>query len=128
MEWSKYVLSVMVGGCLLVLYGKKGTGRNKWLFGAGTGTSLMAMELAVEYMLNKAAWEMALSIMKGGAIFSVIVLLGYVREWFGSGASGPAVDEGIPGKLSAVIKEFLHDAAAGGRPGPGGTAPAASTC
>lgn len=54
MEWSKYVLSVMVGGCLLVLYGKKGTGRNKWLFGAGTGTSLMAMELAVEYMLNKA--------------------------------------------------------------------------
>ena len=44
MEWSKYVLSVMVGGCLLVLYGKKGTGRNKWLFGAGTGTSLMAME------------------------------------------------------------------------------------
>ena len=80
MEWSKYVLSVMVGGCLLVLYGKKGTGRNKWLFGAGTGTSLIAMELAVEYMLNKAAWEMALSIMKGGAIFSVIVLLGYVRE------------------------------------------------
>ena len=59
MEWSKYVLSVMVGGCLLVLYGKKGTGRNKWLFGAGTGTSLMTMELAVEYMLNKAAWEMA---------------------------------------------------------------------
>lgn len=138
MEWSKYVLSVMVGGCLLVLYGKKSTGRNKWLFGAGTGTSLMAMELAVEYMLNKAAWEMALSIMKGEAIFSVIVLLGYVREWFGSGrnlaggegtaASGPAVDEGIPGKLSAVIKELLHDAAAGGRPGPGGTAPAASAC
>lgn len=37
MEWSKYVLSVMVGGCLLVLYGKKGTGRNKWLFGAEPG-------------------------------------------------------------------------------------------
>lgn len=53
MEWSKYVLSVMVGGCLLVLYGKKGTGRNKWLFGAGTGTSLMAMELAVEYMAEQ---------------------------------------------------------------------------
>ena len=120
----------MVGGCLLVLYGKKGTGRNKWLFGAGTGTSLMAMELAVEYMLNKAAWEMALSIMKGGAIFSVSV----VRKWEkpaggeGTAASGPAVDEGIPGKLSAVIKELLHDAAAGGRPGPGGTAPAASAC
>ena len=93
MEWSKYVLSVMVGGCLLVLYGKKGTGRNKWLFGAGTGTSLMAMELAVEYMLNKAAWEMALSIMKGGAIFSVIVLLGYVREWFGSGRNLPEEKE-----------------------------------
>ena len=83
----------MVGGCLLVLYGKKGTGRNKWLFGAGTGTSLMAMELAVEYMLNKAAWEMALSIMKGGAIFSVIVLLGYVREWFGSGRDLPEEKE-----------------------------------
>ena len=83
----------MVGGCLLVLYGKKGTGRNKWLFGAGTGTSLMAMELAVEYMLNKAAWEMALSIMKGGAIFSVIVLLGYVREWFGSGRNLPEEKE-----------------------------------
>lgn len=81
MEWSKYVLSVMVGGCLLVLYGKKGTGRNKWILGAGTGTSLMAMELVVEYMLNKAAWEMALSIMKGGAVFSAIVLLGYLREW-----------------------------------------------
>ena len=93
MEWSKYVLSVMVGGCLLVLYGKKGTGRNKWLFGAGTGTSLMAMELAVEYMLNKAAWEMALSIMKGGAIFSVIVLLGYVREWFGRGRNLPEETE-----------------------------------
>ena len=93
MEWSKYVLSVMVGGCLLVLYGKKSTGRNKWLFGAGTGTSLMAMELAVEYMLNKAAWEMALSIMKGGAIFSVIVLLGYVREWFGSGRNLPEEKE-----------------------------------
>ena len=78
---------------MLVLYGKKSTGRNKWLFGAGTGTSLMAMELAVEYMLNKAAWEMALSIMKGGAIFSVIVLLGYVREWFGSGRNLPEEKE-----------------------------------
>lgn len=72
MEWSKYVLSVMVGGCLLVLYGKKSTGRNKWLSEPEPGQA-MAMELAVEYMLNKAAWEMALSIMKGGAIFSVIV-------------------------------------------------------
>ena len=135
MEWSKYVLSVMVGGCLLVLYGKKGTGRNKWLFGAGTGTSLMAMELAVEYMLNKAAWEMALSIMKRGirqraarrglrAVHSSPGAAGGE----GTAASGPAVDEGIPGKLSAVIKELLHDAAAGGRPGPGGTAPAASAC
>ena len=26
MEWSKYVLSVMVGGCLLVLYGKRAPG------------------------------------------------------------------------------------------------------
>ena len=57
-----------------------------------------------------------------------------VRKWEkpaggeGTAASGPAVDEGIPGKLSAVIKELLHDAAAGGRPGPGGTAPATSAC
>ena len=105
MEWSKYVLSVMVGGCLLVLYGKKGTGRNKWLFGAGTGTSLMAMELAVEYMLNKAAWEMALSIMKGGAIFSVIVLLGFVRECFRSGRNLPE-DKELLHPVRQWMKEY----------------------
>ena len=43
--------------------------------------------------VGKAAWEMALSIMKGGAIFSVIVLLGYVREWFGSGRNLPEEKE-----------------------------------
>lgn len=69
MEWSKYVLSLTVGGCLLILFGKKGDGRDKWLLGGGAGVSLMSMELAVEYMLQKATWEMALSIMKGGASF-----------------------------------------------------------
>ena len=81
MEWSKYVLSLTVGGCLLILFGKKGDGRDKWLLGGGAGVSLMSMELAVEYMLQKAAWEMALSIMKGGAFFSAIVLGGYMLEW-----------------------------------------------
>lgn len=81
MEWSKYVLSLTVGGCLLILFGKKGDGRDKWLLGGGAGVSLMSMELTVEYMLQKAVWEMALSIMKGGAFFSVIVLAGYMLEW-----------------------------------------------
>lgn len=70
---------------MLVLYGKKSTGRNKWLFGAGTGTSLMAMELAVEYMLNKAAWEMALSIMERWSHIFRYRPAGYVmrvvRKW-----------------------------------------------
>lgn len=104
MEWSKYVLSAMVGGCLLVLYGKKGTGWNKWILGAGTGTSLMAMELVVEYMLNKAAWEMALSIMKGGAVFSVIVLLGYLREWMGEKKDLPEEKE-----LLHPIRQWMEE-------------------
>lgn len=104
MEWSKYVLSVMIGGCLLVLYGKKGTGRNKWILGVGTGTSLMTMELVVEYMLNKAAWEMALSIMKGGAVFSVIVLLGYLREWMGEKKDLPEEKE-----LLHPIRQWMEE-------------------
>lgn len=81
MEWSKYVLSVVLGVCLLILFGKKGAGRNKWLFGAGFGLSLSAMELVIEYMLNRAFWEMAVSIMKGGVLFSAIVMAGYIKEW-----------------------------------------------
>ncbi|MBS6396389.1 MAG: SpoIIE family protein phosphatase [Clostridiales bacterium] len=81
MEWTKYILSMIVGWCLLILFGKKGDGRDKWLMGAGAGTSLAAMELTIEYMLNKAAWEMALSIMKGGTLMSAVVLMGYAWEW-----------------------------------------------
>lgn len=125
MEWSKYVLSLTVGGCLLILFGKKGDGRDKWLLGGGAGVSLMSMELAVEYMLRKAAWEMALSIMKGGAFFSVIVLAGYMLEWAagqerkagrpGRGASNPTVDGGVSGKLCTTIPKFLYGTPAGGR-------------
>ena len=54
MEWSKYVLSVMVGGCLLVLYGKKGhRAETSGSSEPEPGASLMAMELAVEYMLQQ---------------------------------------------------------------------------
>lgn len=81
MEWSKYVLSLMLGVCLLILFGRKGAGRNKWLFGAGFGLGLVSMELVVEYMLNKAFWEMAVSIMKGAVYFSAIVMAGYIKEW-----------------------------------------------
>lgn len=81
MEWSKYVLSLMLGVCLLILFGRKGTGRNKWLFGVGFGLGLASMELVVEYMLNKAFWEMAVSIMKGAVCFSAIVMAGYIKEW-----------------------------------------------
>ncbi|MDO4262187.1 MAG: SpoIIE family protein phosphatase [Eubacteriales bacterium] len=84
MEWTKYVLSWMLGGCLLILFGRKGEGRNKWIFGLGFGGSLTAMELTVEYVLGKALWVMAASLMKGAAVFSAIVLLGYGMEWLGS--------------------------------------------
>lgn len=81
MEWTKYVLAMVLGGCLLILFGKKGDGRDKWLFGIGAGTSLAAMELTIEYMLNKETWEMVVSVMKGASFLSAIVLIGYVREW-----------------------------------------------
>ena len=52
-----------------------------WLFGAGAGTCLAAMELAVEYMLGAQAWQMIVSVMKGTAFCSAAVLAGYIREW-----------------------------------------------
>lgn len=82
MEWSKYVLSFMLGVCLLILFGRKGEGRDKWLLAGGFGAGLSCMELAVEYMLNRPFWMMAVSIMKGAAFFSVIVMFGYIREWW----------------------------------------------
>ncbi|MCD8363282.1 MAG: SpoIIE family protein phosphatase [Lachnospiraceae bacterium] len=87
MEWSKYVLALLVGGCFLILFGKKGDGRDKWILGGAAGASLAAMELIVEYMLLRPFWERALSVMRGGAVFSAIVLLGYVREWLGTRGS-----------------------------------------
>ncbi len=81
MEWTKYVLSAIFGGCLLTLFGRKEEGRRKWLLGLGAGTCLTAMELTVEYMFGEAVWKMAVSVMKGTAFFSAIVLAGYVCDW-----------------------------------------------
>ncbi len=85
MEWTKYALSASVGASLWLLFGKKGEGRNKWLFGLGFGVSVMAMELTVEYVLNQELWRMMISIMKGLVLFSASVLGGYIWEWTGSG-------------------------------------------
>lgn len=81
MEWTKYILSLIFGGCLLAMFGRKEDGRGKWLLGLGAGTCLMAMELTVEYMLGEAPWKMIVSVMKGLAFFSAVVLAGYVRDW-----------------------------------------------
>ena len=81
MEWTKYILSIALGGCLLILFGKRGDGRDKWIFGAGVGTSLAVMELTVKYILGKETWEMIASMMKGTALCSAIVLAGYLWEW-----------------------------------------------
>ncbi len=81
MEWTKYVLSLTLGGCLLILFGKRGDGRDKWLVGAGCGLGLTSMELVVEYIWNEGRWSMAISVMKGLAFFSAVVLCGYLKEW-----------------------------------------------
>ena len=85
MEWTKYVLSLVFGGCLLMLFGRKEDGRDKWLLGLGAGSCLAAMELTVEYMLGEPQWKMAVSAMKGLAFFSAVVLAGYVRDWIVGG-------------------------------------------
>ncbi len=81
MEWTKYVLSLTIGTGLWILFGKKGSGRGKWLMGLGAGTGLAVMELTVEYVLRQEAWMMIASALKGVAFFSAIVLAGYVIEW-----------------------------------------------
>lgn len=81
MEWIKYALSLTLGGCLVILFGRKGTGRDKWLLGAGFGTGVAAMELVVEYIWGRALWEMIGSVFKGAALLSAVVLLGYAKEW-----------------------------------------------
>lgn len=81
MEWTKYMLSMVLGGCLVVLFGRRQNGRDKWLFGVGAGICLSVMELTVEYMLAKSGWTMTVSALKGVAFCSVLVLMGYLWEW-----------------------------------------------
>ena len=52
MEWTKYVLSLVFGGCLLMLFGRKEDGRDKWLLGLGAGSCLAAMEDRKSTRLN----------------------------------------------------------------------------
>ena len=52
MEWMKYILAMLFGGCLLLMFGRKGNGRDKWIMGFGAGTCLASMELTVEYMFG----------------------------------------------------------------------------
>lgn len=81
MEWTKYALSLGMGQCLVMLFGRKGNGGRKWLLGAGSGLGLSAMELVVEYIWGSSKWLMIFSILKGLAFFSGIVLCGYLWEW-----------------------------------------------
>lgn len=104
MEWTKYILSFALGGCLLILFGKKGDGRNKWILGAGMGTSLAAMELTVKYILGKESWEMLASVMKGAAFFSAVVLIGYAYEWLKSRKK--TEDEG---EFIHPIRQWIED-------------------
>ena len=84
MEWTKYVLACTLGVCMLILFGRRDEGRDKWIFGLAVGGSLAAMELTVEYMYHKELWVMASSVMKSLALFSLIVLAGYGWGWIRS--------------------------------------------
>ena len=81
MEWTKYVLALSMGAGLMIMFGRKGQKRNKWLLGAGAGIGLTAMEMVVQYIWNREIWEMAISVLRGTAFFSLLVLLGYGKEW-----------------------------------------------
>lgn len=81
MELTKYGLSLGVGVSLLMLFGKKGSTRDKWLLAGGFSFGVTAMELVVEYIWNKPIWEMIQSVLKGMAFFSIIVICGYFWEW-----------------------------------------------
>ena len=48
MEWTKYVLACTLGVCMLILFGRRDEGRDKWIFGLAVGGSLAARELTVE--------------------------------------------------------------------------------
>lgn len=98
MEWTKYVLSFIMGGCLLILFGRKGNGSGKWILGAGFGIGISAMELVVEYIWNSGVWIMLCSVLKGMAFFSGLVLMGYGWEWLC----------GIRKSRDAKSQEILH--------------------
>ncbi len=104
MEWTKYVLSMIFGGCLLILFGRKEEGRDKWLLGAGSGACLAVMELTVQYMLGDAPWKMAISVMKGTAFFSAVVLAGYIKEWISSRPEGGNVME-----IAHPVRQWMED-------------------
>lgn len=119
MEWTKYVLACTLGVCMLILFGRRDEGRDKWIFGLAVGGSLAAMELTVEYMYHKELWVMASSVMKSLALFSLIVLAGYGWEWIRShkredneqepGASGPTMDRRVSGEFCSAFPQLLHD-------------------
>lgn len=104
MEWTKYILSLTIGGGLLILFGRKGDGNDKWLLAAGTGGGITAMDLTVAYILNRPGWEMAVGALKGTAVFSAIVLGGYVLEWL-RGRGGQAADA----EILHPIREWMKD-------------------
>lgn len=88
MEWTKYVLALSMGAGLMIMFGRKGQKRNKWLLGAGAGIGLTAMEMVVQYIWNREIWEMAISVLRGTAFFSLLVLLGYGKEWLEARGQG----------------------------------------
>ena len=104
MEWTKYVLSLTLGGCLLFLFGRKGHRRNKWLLGAGAGAGLAAMDLVIQYIWGRELWEMAVSVMRGMAFFSLLVLLGYAREWLA--ARGQLPDDR---EAAHPVRQWMQD-------------------
>ena len=104
MEWTKYVMSLTLGGGLLLLFGKKGHKRNKWLLGAGAGIGLAAMDLVVQYIWNRELWEMAVSVLRGMAFFSFLVLLGYGKEWLAARGQVPDEKEAVH-----PVRQWMQD-------------------
>ena len=92
---TKYVLALSMGAGLMIMFGRKGQKRNKWLLGAGAGIGLTAMEVVVQYIWNREIWEMAISVLRGTAFFSLLVLLGYGKEWLEARGQGREEKEAV---------------------------------
>ena len=45
MEWTKYVLACTLGVCMLILFGRRDEGRDKWIFGLAVGTDTVTSTL-----------------------------------------------------------------------------------